>query len=90
MVDLQNLKNSVIFFRDQKCSFNKGAAMQSSQCKLRQLLAMVKLNNMLSAFYMGIWQPLFLPNGYWGYLQEKMAWSPKDKHIPEKSPSDLS
>lgn len=51
---------------------------------------MVKLNNMLSAFYMGIWQPLFLPNGYWGYLQEKMAWSPKDKHIPEKSPSDLS
>jgi len=52
MTDLQNPKNSVIFFRDQKYSLKKGAAMQSSQCKLRQSLATVKLNDVLSAFYM--------------------------------------
>lgn len=39
----------VSFVRDQKCSFNQGAAMQSSQCKLRQFLAMVKLSN--------VWKP---------------------------------
>lgn len=80
------------FFKDQKCSFNKGAAMQSSQCKLRQSLAMVKLIDVLSAFYMGTQQPLLLPNGYRGYyiLQEKLDCSPIDEQIPKEYPSALS
>lgn len=66
--------------------------MQSSQCKLRQSLAMVKLIDVLSAFYMGTQQPLLLPNGYRGYyiLQEKLDCSPIDEQIPKEYPSALS
>lgn len=51
---------------------------------------MIKLSNVLAAFYMAMQQPLLLPNGYRGYLQEKLACSPKDEQIPEKSLSSLS